>query len=500
MADPLFDVNNDTVMPTPPQTSPRGLSMPEMNISVPRSVGSSSDGYRESIGSEDILRTREMPTVSTPQTPASPTFTPQSQEAVQLPDASVTFSTTTEGAGVPVLQTQPLTTADTIPDNSVAAELRKHQNRSPIERGAAPHLQAIQAALEREKQLVRPEETVKKTIPGDPLFAPNLIKSQEKSAEQIAAEVARAEEAKQRGFEKAEEAGKKQPIKSLRTFQLDIAEAMRGQHSSTIQSALSEHHAKEEKEIENTYQKKRSVSFLVSAIMLIIIGLGALGVGGWYWYTTTLDKDSQQKTDILVPSFFSTETKKEISADNLNGAGLRSAIKHTLTGTDLFVDSISQIYITEITPATTKETAPIKTVLSTQQFLSLIGSTIPQWLMRTLDPTYMLGVHVWNGNHSFLVFSTSGELFDNTFSGMLKWEPTMAQDLLPLFGVPVTQDVYTRTWGDVILKNRDVRAIKDNDGNIVLLYTFYDRKTLIITTSPDTMDEIIQRIIQTKRQ
>ncbi len=385
------------------------------------------------------------------------------------------------------------------PQSSVAEELRKQETRSPIERGPAPHLQAIKESIAREKNLLNPDETTKKTLPGDPLFAPNVIKSQEKSSEEITAETTRTQEAISRGLEKAEVAGKKQILKSLRTFQSDIADAMQTQQPSMVQKVLAEHHTNEDKKEKVILTKKKNSAFFAGAIALVILGTGVLTLGGWYWYTHTATINPA-KNDISVPTLFFTETKKEMQSDGLETTDLRNTIGRTITSTDLFIDSIAQIYVTETLPPATSKDSPTKVVVSTERLLSLINSSIPSWLTRSLGPVYMLGVHVWNGNQPFFVFTTTTELFDNTFSGMLKWEPTMARDLFPVFGIKQDSLLLEKPWEDMIIKNRDVRTLTDPSGNIVLLYTFYDRQTLIITTSPDTMDEIVQRIIQEKRK
>ena len=50
-----------------------------------------------------------------------------------------------------------------------------------------------------------------------------------------------------------------------------------------------------------------------------------------------------------------------------------------------------------------------------------------------------------------------------------------------------------RPFEDRIIRNKDVRVMKDSAGNIVLLYGFLDQKNLVITTNEQTFQEILNR-------
>ncbi len=76
---------------------------------------------------------------------------------------------------------------------------------------------------------------------------------------------------------------------------------------------------------------------------------------------------------------------------------------------------------------------------------------------------------------------------------MLEWEKSMARDLFPLFGEANTE-FYEKKFEDLTIKNKDMRVILDKNREILLLYSFLGRNTIIITTSKDTLDEIINRI------
>jgi hypothetical protein len=90
--------------------------------------------------------------------------------------------------------------------------------------------------------------------------------------------------------------------------------------------------------------------------------------------------------------------------------------------------------------------------------------------------------------------------YDRAFDGMLEWEKTMNGDLAPFFtavprlvtgpdGIPVE-----RTFTDLVMRNYDVRALKDDSGAIELYYSFPTRDLLVIAESPYTFTEILSRL------
>ena len=125
---------------------------------------------------------------------------------------------------------------------------------------------------------------------------------------------------------------------------------------------------------------------------------------------------------------------------------------------------------------------------------------MPPILLRSLRPDFMLGTHSFNKNQPFLVLKT--DYYDNAFAGMLEWEGHLTEDLLTLFGQENrVQELSQRKWGDMVIKNKDTRVLLDFDGNIALVYAFKDQRTLIITTSEDTLLEVSRRLdlVQEKR-
>jgi hypothetical protein len=387
-------------------------------------------------------------------------------------------------------------TTITIPDTSVAKELRKKSTKSPISRGAAPHLTAIAEEIKREKEVIDPHIVKRDTLEGDPLFASHVM-GEKKEAAKESKEVAekREEEAIKRGHKKAEEVGEAHKLKSLRTFESDIAAAMKGEKTSMVQMVLAEHRKEERKKEIVVEEKKRSLYFLWGSIVLIIAAIVVIGIGVWYVFVGT---NTSPFSEVIVEPIVFAEDHREFKADELSTVRLRESIAQEIATATLSPNSIKHLYVTELVTPLKEDHTPYREAVSTERFFILIGDIVPDWLIRSLGTEHMLGVHAWNSNQTFFIFTTSN--FDTAFSSMLSWESDIADDIFPLIGVRTDEETYTRDWEDILVRNRDMRVLKDNSGHIVLAYTFFDSETLILATSIDTIDEIIARIIQKRRE
>ena len=200
-------------------------------------------------------------------------------------------------------------------------------------------------------------------------------------------------------------------------------------------------------------------------------------------------------SDIIAPveekitPLISAEKQKEIEIPGLSDSKIIAKISEEMENRTLRLDTIENIYLTE-TVGDTKETM-VKGPIATEKLFSVLGTRIPSVLLRSLGPKFMLGVHVFNGNSSFLILKT--DFYENAFLGLLKWENDMPGDLLPALGVKLTnENKYLLDIGfrDITIKNIDSRAILDQSGKAILIYAIPNKDTIVITTGEDTLNEI----------
>jgi len=331
-------------------------------------------------------------------------------------------------------------------------------------------------------------EGSKRTPVRDPLFASKILE-QEKIKEQI----------KPAGIEKTT-TGKASPkgiqsasaIKNIRTYQSDVAEQIKSQKTSVVQMVLEEQKKKEAKKTEKAVTSKRNLPFFIMSIVFVIAGISIVSPGVWYYFFKDGDI-TKIPEDMRVESIIFAEAQKEFNISKKSKDEIINNISEEIQTLDIRLDFIEHIYPTkEILAAEMLGEEGLRARVTAQEFFKKMEFKMPDTLLRSFGEKFMIGIHSFNGNEPFIILTT--DFFENTFAGMLSWEKFMADDIFPLFSIAKNEDIARKQFEDKVIKNRDFRVLTDNEGNIVLLYSFYTKKILIIATSKDTLDEVISRL------
>ena len=138
-----------------------------------------------------------------------------------------------------------------------------------------------------------------------------------------------------------------------------------------------------------------------------------------------------------------------------------------------------------------------------KEFMTALGARASDDLYRALGNDFFLGIHAADKSAPLIIIPVVSHA--RAFEAMLAWEETLNSDLAPLFSaVPVfTKDENgvpaKRTYEDLVMRNYDVRALKDDAGEIQLYYSFPTQNILIIAESPYSFPEILSRL-QASRQ
>ena len=138
-----------------------------------------------------------------------------------------------------------------------------------------------------------------------------------------------------------------------------------------------------------------------------------------------------------------------------------------------------------------------------REFMAAMGAHASDDLFRALGNDFFLGIHAADKSAPVVVVPVVSHA--RAFAAMLNWEPSLNGDLSPLFtAVPaLRQDAnglpVLRTYEDLVMRNYDVRALKDDAGDIQLYYSFPTQNVLIIAGSPYSFPEILSRL-QASRQ
>jgi len=281
-------------------------------------------------------------------------------------------------------------------------------------------------------------------------------------------------------------------IKVLRTYASDMAEAVKQNEMSVIKIAMAE---KEKRDREDIYKKAEGTTgskifFVIGGIILVIAAI----IGAYFIFQQKKAKEiTQPIVSSEIETFIAYDAKLNIDVTNISNVdNLATVIREeTKTNTKL----VEALFFT-------KDVNGITGNLTTVNFLSLIGTTMPNALERSLSDKFLLGKYSGVNNNSgiFLIFQTTD--YNQAYASMLAWEKTMANDLAKIFNMelPVSADGTTqitpgKKWKDILINNKDVRVLYGDTGEGLIYYAFTNKNDFVITNNIEALKEIMGRLV-----
>ncbi len=297
-------------------------------------------------------------------------------------------------------------------------------------------------------------------------------------------------------------------IQPLETYQSDMETVISQKNLSAVSIAAAEAERMSRGGGDTTPQipQKKTDWSLVSKVTVIATGvllvLTAIGIVSYAFLRPTPSVTIAESAPAPFIAVDSTDILV-VTPEQLNRETLISNLDTIRQRIALSVGLMGRMYVGLATTSVTKDEIPPP--ISSQTLLSVIAPGIPEELLRTISPSqYLLGTHVFDGNQEFLILRV--ESYEQAFSGMLEWERTMQQELTPLFSRTPRPRIATENasstptislrgtpFRDKIVANHDARVILNEAGDILLLWSFVDRNTVVITTNNNTLSEIIGR-------
>lgn len=284
----------------------------------------------------------------------------------------------------------------------------------------------------------------------------------------------------QNGFGRVvEELHNKQKLSTLRTYQGDMAEFIKTKNESVISVKLKEKERKEKQEeeaVKNGAPPKKDVSksnFQVNITMIALsLALLATGASVFFYVFSFINRpDTEIKLETDLIPYNSATTIANINRENL-----REEI-----GKLPKPNGIDIIKISDSNGKLLVETKDLFDFLEIPNNLSL---------QRTLNKNFVVGRTTESEKITpFLIFNIND--FGLAFSSMLDWENSMAEKLGFLASETITtpENYY---WKDVLIKNKDIRAMTTLSGDTILCYTFLDRNAILITGDLATLAKIAE--------
>jgi hypothetical protein len=276
----------------------------------------------------------------------------------------------------------------------------------------------------------------------------------------------------------------KSKIPALRTLKTESAEFVRNKNISLADMALAESKKRREglrnAQGKNLLTRKRIVIILGSAVLAAVVGFSA-------WFLLKEDAAPQTARQAPPPLIFSEQ--KDI-IEITKKSNLKSAIISKLKNQSLKNGEIKHFAVLE------KISEEQKQFLNARDFLTSITNP-PSSLIRALSDKFYFGIirnAADNANYPILIFEINS--FDQAFAGMLSWERTLKENLMFLMPAGMNLNTSNPIFTDEVIKNHDVRLIKNEENQPILLYTFFSKRTLVITFDQKALEKTLERLEQ----
>lgn len=294
--------------------------------------------------------------------------------------------------------------------------------------------------------------------------------------------------------------------KPIRTYEADIAEAIANKKTSVLNIAIEEKKREEGTQssvISNraTTEPKATSKGLKKFLMLlmsIILICGGIG-GGYYLYLQSpLAIPQPEVVTTKVTGIIKPDSQRKLELNSIKKSEFHEKVRDSLFNGQLNNGKINELLLTNTVGSTTN-------IISGPNFLDMLGISAPDSLNRSLLNKWMIGTYdSESGRNPFIILTS--DFFQNTFAGMLKWEKDMPDEMAivfdykdrarPLNGTSTQESFYTirGKFEDRTIMNRDVREFINENGELLILYSFINKDTLIITNNESTLSTMIQKI------
>ena len=304
-------------------------------------------------------------------------------------------------------------------------------------------------------------------------------------------------------------------INSVHTFKDDlVSETSKGDYSigKIVMASSKREHESLDRQNVNLDQKKDGNllwKILIPIIAVLIIILFSY-IGSKSAKTPQQVNTEKNPTQQVASGILYSEESVLINISNKGRTDLYKEILQGIATTKVPTGKIKYVSFVYQQGTTTR-------AVSASDFLNLLAPSAPDMLVRNLKPEYVFGYYSYDSNEPFIILRSTN--YDSTFAGMLDWERSMYADLGDLIfkkeslvtktatasststSSPSKQNVtteYDTSFVDKVILNNDTRVLYRPNGNIAFFYTFFNKNTIIIATSEQSLREIIYRLTSGK--
>ena len=271
-----------------------------------------------------------------------------------------------------------------------------------------------------------------------------------------------------------------QKYRAVKTYKDYAAESLRKGGGSLTKMIIAERQKEREK---NRVSIKSGKNVALTFLSIVFVLLGIVVVGAVIYLVAFKVQDIDAPVVITPEPLIVYDYRKEIYVESPSRTKWLREVEKTIENTGIEVGAVRFVFFV------TNDQEGRKTLVNTSDFLGDLRVKASSKLLRSFEENFMYGIYSSTNNAPFLILRTTS--FDTAFSEMLAWERTMGPDLQELFS---SEHDFTReTFVDIVLYNKDVRAVLSQSGEVVLGYSFIDKNTIVIFENKLALKEVINR-------
>lgn len=274
---------------------------------------------------------------------------------------------------------------------------------------------------------------------------------------------------------------------SLRTFRTDVQTQVEENNLSLATIAQKEDERRQTLRAQavRVPTKSSPTALYLGIGTAALVLMGAVGWGIFSLFFAQNEPGTAISTQNRPLSLVFAEKTQEIDVGGVkNSDELAALTTKAISTSQAELGSILQLFFTLKNQG---ETA----FVGAPSFFGAAFANAPENFRRSLGENFMFGAYMGNKPNPFLILETPS--YEIARAGLLAWEPFMCQDLAKLFQKADCVGQTDASWTDDMVRNTDVRELRDTNGHMILIYAFIGRNTVIIAQNQSGFIELLTR-------
>lgn len=288
----------------------------------------------------------------------------------------------------------------------------------------------------------------------------------------------------------------------VRTLKFDLQELVKEKKMSLVRAATLESEKRRKRDeaasgLQPQRPRRRVVGYVVGIFFFFVIGFAAIAA-----VLLIENERAQPAQQVSESALMFAENTLVFPLTEVAPRETKQRLAAARTQLPITLGAITRIVpLVSFSDIQTGE--KIERPVNTREFLDALGARPGDDLVRAFDDEFFFGMH--SIGETVPVFVTSIRSYERAFAGMLAWEARLNEDWAPIFSLSPHEarkpdgTLSLSRFEDAIIRNFDVRVLKDPEGNVRMMYSFPTQDILIIAESAHTLTETLARLQAQRR-